>query len=218
LVPQTLAPSLFPGPVKAVVDTGGAEAACDDEEPPLPCALDDTTTVDMVVGWLYRALVPINPPVPVAEAVLLRPQLIDPPYDIGALPPGLSVEAAEGGVGGMYVEVGGGAEAPVLSVEAAEGGVGGVYVEVGSGAEALPPAGTEVRELPEAGALDEPPEGGALDEPPDDGALDEPPDDGGAGVVVFVLVLPENLPAMHFVKSGWSVHVEPLLVGVRERT
>jgi hypothetical protein len=158
---------------------------------------------------LYGALVPINPPVPVAEAVLLILQLMDPPYDIGALPPGPPVEAAEGGVGGKYIEVGGGAEAPVLSVEAAEGGVGGVYVEVGSGARALLPAGTEVGE---------PLGGGTLDEPLEGGALDEPPDDGGAGVVVFVLVLPENLPAMHFVKSGWSVHVEPLLVGVRERT
>jgi len=143
---------------------------------------------------------------------------MDPPYDIGALPPGLPVEAAEGGVGGVYVEVGSGAEAPVLSVEAAEGGVGGVYVEVGSGAEALLPAGTEIGEPLEGGTLDEPPEGGALDEPPEGGALDEPPDDGGDGVVVFVLVLPESLPAMHFVNSGWSVHVEPLLVGVRERT
>lgn len=208
MVPQTLAPSLFPGPVKTVVDAG-PEAACEDEESPLPCAVDDTTTVDMVVGWLYGALLPTNPPVPVAEAVLLRPQLTDPPYDIGALPPGLPVESAEGGMGGVYVEVGGGDEAPVLSVEAGEGGVGGVYVEVGSGAEALLPAGTE---------LGEPLVGGTLDEPPEGGALDEPPDDGGDGAVVFVLVLPENLPAMHFVKSGWSFHVEPLWVGVRDRT
>jgi len=49
LVPQTLAPSLFPGPVNTVVDAG-PEAASEDEEAPLPCALDDTTTVDMVVG------------------------------------------------------------------------------------------------------------------------------------------------------------------------
>lgn len=166
--------------------------------------------------------------------MLFWPQLIEPPYEIGALPPALSVEAgaggvggvyleiggaaealllsveaAEGAVGGVYVEVGGAAEALLLSVEAAEGGVGRVYVEVGSGAEALLPVGPEVGE---------PLYGGALDEPPEGGALDEPLDDGGDGVVVFVLVLPENLPAMHFVKSGWSFQVEPLLVGVRDRT
>jgi len=121
-------------------------------------------------------------PVPVAEAVLLRLQLMDPPYDTGALPPVLLVAAAEGGVGGVYVEVGRGAGAPVPV--GPEGGVGGVYVEVGRGAGAPVPPGTEV-------------EG-----PPEGGALDEPPDDGRDGVVEFVPVLPENLPAMHFVKSG----------------
>jgi len=144
-------------------------------------------------------------PVPVAEAVLLRLQLMDPPYDTGALPPVLLVAAAEGGVGGVYVEVGRGAGAPVPV--GPEGGVGGVYVEVGRGAGAPVPVGAEggvggVYVEVGRGAGAPVPPGTEVEGPPEGGALDEPPDDGRDGVVEFVPVLPENLPAMHFVKSG----------------